>query len=214
MKKKSLVTILLVVVIASLGFYGSSAIPIKAANLSETVTVPFVLGLTGVNTGMTFTGRVKIEVSGTGQALHQQWSDAFYVYTPGPNQPDVPCHFYGDWNMGLKINGKPPEAFEGFVLPNYNPSHQYTITITLDQSGPINFSVGDPLHGVGDNTGQFVVTVEQLRSPVSGGVGWETYPVNKMRVMLPWIALVAAIMAGVGLLVLRRLGRGSEHIRE
>jgi hypothetical protein len=35
-------------------------------------------------------------------------------------------------------------------------------------------------------------------------VGWETYPVNKMRVLLPWIALLAAIIAGASLLVLRR----------
>jgi hypothetical protein len=35
-------------------------------------------------------------------------------------------------------------------------------------------------------------------------VGWATYPINKVRVLLPWIALLAAIMAGVSLLVLRR----------
>jgi len=35
-------------------------------------------------------------------------------------------------------------------------------------------------------------------------VGWETYPVNKLVVMAPWIGLVAAIMAGLSLLVLRR----------
>jgi len=37
-----------------------------------------------------------------------------------------------------------------------------------------------------------------------GAVGWETYPINKVRVFLPWIALFAAIAAGVSLLVLRR----------
>ena len=35
-------------------------------------------------------------------------------------------------------------------------------------------------------------------------VGWETYPISKVRVLLPWIALLAAIMAGSSLLVLRR----------
>ena len=35
-------------------------------------------------------------------------------------------------------------------------------------------------------------------------VGWETYPVNKLRVLLPWIGLVVAIIAGASLLVLRR----------
>jgi hypothetical protein len=38
----------------------------------------------------------------------------------------------------------------------------------------------------------------------SDPVGWETYPINKVRVLLPWIALFAAIMAGASLLVLRR----------
>ena len=42
-------------------------------------------------------------------------------------------------------------------------------------------------------------------------VGWGTYPISKMSVLLPWIALLAAIVAGVSLLVLRRLGRGPEY---
>jgi hypothetical protein len=35
-------------------------------------------------------------------------------------------------------------------------------------------------------------------------VGWETYPINKVRVLLPWIGLLGAIVAGASLLVLRR----------
>jgi hypothetical protein len=35
-------------------------------------------------------------------------------------------------------------------------------------------------------------------------VGWETYPISKVRVLLPWIALFAAIVVGASLLVLRR----------
>jgi hypothetical protein len=35
-------------------------------------------------------------------------------------------------------------------------------------------------------------------------VGWETYPISKMRVLLPWLALLAAIAAGTSLLMLRR----------
>jgi hypothetical protein len=38
----------------------------------------------------------------------------------------------------------------------------------------------------------------------SDPVGWETYPISKVRVLLPWIALGVAIVAGASLLVLRR----------
>ena len=34
-------------------------------------------------------------------------------------------------------------------------------------------------------------------------VGWETYPVNKLRVLLPWIGLLGIMMIGASLLVLR-----------
>jgi hypothetical protein len=37
-----------------------------------------------------------------------------------------------------------------------------------------------------------------------GAVGWETYPINKVRVLLPWIALAAAVMAGIVILARRR----------
>jgi hypothetical protein len=40
--------------------------------------------------------------------------------------------------------------------------------------------------------------------PPPRSVGWGTYPVNRVRVLLPWIALLAATMAGVSLLVSRR----------
>jgi hypothetical protein len=35
-------------------------------------------------------------------------------------------------------------------------------------------------------------------------VGWETYSINKVRVLLPWIALLAAAIASVSLFVLSR----------
>jgi hypothetical protein len=37
-----------------------------------------------------------------------------------------------------------------------------------------------------------------------GAVGWDTYPISKVRVFLPWIALLVAIAAGASLMVLRR----------
>ena len=39
---------------------------------------------------------------------------------------------------------------------------------------------------------------------LGGAVGWETYSISKVRVLLPWIALGLAIAAGASLLVVRR----------
>ena len=46
--------------------------------------------------------------------------------------------------------------------------------------------------------------IKEARVAVGGAVGWETYPISKVRVFLPWIVLLAAIVAGVSLLVIRR----------
>lgn len=54
--------------------------------------------------------------------------------------------------------------------------------------------------------GAYDFMFEEWGDPLGAGgdVGWETYPVSKVRVLLPWIALVAAIIAGATLLVVRR----------
>jgi hypothetical protein len=46
-----------------------------------------------------------------------------------------------------------------------------------------------------------------------GSVGWKAYPANKVRVLLPWISLVAAIIAAVSLLVVSCRGRGPGYTR-
>ena len=44
----------------------------------------------------------------------------------------------------------------------------------------------------------------ELDAILGGPVGWETHPINKVRVLLPWIALLAAIVAGIAILTRRR----------
>ena len=44
----------------------------------------------------------------------------------------------------------------------------------------------------------------EMYSQLGDPVGWETYPISKVRVLLPWIILGVAIVAGASLLVLRR----------
>ena len=71
-------------------------------------------------------------------------------------------------------------------------------TTTFEAKG---FGTDSQLQEVSYATGYLgeraVVTVS-IRS-----VGWETYPIDRVRVLLPWIALLAAIMVGASLLVLR-----------
>jgi len=57
--------------------------------------------------------------------------------------------------------------------------------------GAIEVNDNDPSHYFGKTV------------PPPPTVGWETYPINKVRVLLPWIALLAAIIVGASLLVLR-----------
>jgi len=48
------------------------------------------------------------------------------------------------------------------------------------------------------------VQVRVTVPPPVGPVGWETYPINKLAVLAPWIALAAVIISGASLLVLKR----------
>jgi nitrous oxidase accessory protein NosD len=105
------------------------------------------------------------------------------------------------------------------------------VTLTVELPGPVpvgtkwykyNGGAWDPLP-IGDDDGDNVITVTLTdNNPIHdedsilgqitdqggpgepGSVGWETYPVSKARVMLPWLALLAAILAGAGVLVVRR----------
>jgi len=103
-----------------------------------------------------------------------------------------------------------------------------TLTITLPGTVPVgtkwykyNGGAWDalPIGGGGTNVITVTLTDNNLvhdedptvgrivdqGGPGSGGaVGWETYPISKVRVFLPWLALLAAIAAGVSLLVVRR----------
>ena len=128
--------------------------------------------------------------------------------------------------------GSPPVEFPhgmfSFTICCLNPGDTVTLNVTLPAPVPVgtkwykyNGGAWDPLP-IGDDDGDNFITVT-LRDDVlpddedtvpgqitdqggpgePGAVGWETYPVNKVRVFLPWIALFAAIAAGVSLLVLR-----------
>jgi len=81
---------------------------------------------------------------------------------------------------------------ENPVIPNATlaMTGNYTLTI-VDYSGCGSAS---------DSTSVIV----SARGPAYGAVGWETHQINKVRVLLPWTALVAVIVVGVSLLAVRR----------
>ena len=101
------------------------------------------------------------------------------VTLPGPVPVGTKWYKYngGAWDP-LPIGSDDGDAFITVTLTDNNPIHDEdpTVGYIVDQGGP----------GYG------------------GTVGWETYPVNKVRVFLPWIALCAAIAAGVSLVAARR----------
>jgi hypothetical protein len=121
-----------------------------------------------------------------------------------------------------------PHGMFSFKVTGLTPGQTVTINVTLPAAVPVGTkwwkyhnSSWYPLN-ITDDDGDSLITIT-LQDGVSpgdadliageitddggpgypGAVGWETYPINKMRVLLPWIALFAAILAGVSLLLLR-----------
>jgi len=94
-----------------------------------------------------------------------------------------------------------PDGFvsdeENPVMPNATSAMAGTYTLTVTNS-----------NGCIDSDNVVVALTyengqgEPPAPPVT--VGWETYPTNRLAVLAPWIVLLAAILAGTSLLVVRR----------
>jgi hypothetical protein len=126
----------------------------------------------------------------------------------------------------------PPATFPygmfTFKITGLSAGEEVTLTIELPGPTPVGTkwwkyhnNTWSPMD-IGSDNGDNIITVtlkdgrtpddEDLISgqitdqggPGGGAVGWETYPVSKARVLLPWVALLVAIASGVSLLVLRR----------
>jgi hypothetical protein len=79
----------------------------------------------------------------------------------------------------------------------------YSIPNLIDNGDNIMvISLTDGGQGDGDHTINAQIT--DPGGPGGSSVGWDPYPISKVRVLLPWIALLAAIAAGASLLVVRR----------
>ena len=89
---------------------------------------------------------------------------------------------------------------------------QWSSLPNLDDNGNSTMKIRLTDGGTGDSDGLedgFITDPGGPGNPMT--VGWETSPINKLAVLAPWVTLLAAILAGAGLLMLRRR-RGQEHI--
>jgi hypothetical protein len=100
------------------------------------------------------------------------------IMLPGPVPVGTKWYKYngGAWDA-LPIGDDNGDAFITVTLTDNNPIHDEDPTVghIIDQGGP-----GYP-----------------------GAVRWDTYSIDKIRVLLPWIALITSISAGFGLLFFR-----------
>jgi pimeloyl-ACP methyl ester carboxylesterase len=118
---------------------------IAGPNSVETLIAPFNLGIYAVTSNYVYSGPVSLVVEGTGTAAGSNRSDAFYVYQP----------FQGSVGWDLRINGSRHTSWIQ-PTPAYNPQHIYPFTIVAPNTR-LTFGVGDV--GLGDNTGQYVITI-------------------------------------------------------
>ena len=99
------------------------------------------------------------------------------------------------------------------LAPGQSDSTTFTASYTLIQAdidvGKVDnlaTASGKDLNDqdVTDTDGETVTFIQDPDVSSEWTVGWETHPIDKAHVLLPWIVLLAAIIAGVSFLVLRR----------
>jgi pimeloyl-ACP methyl ester carboxylesterase len=133
----------------------------QAPDATESITLPLSRGVDGVQTTLSYSGLITVEVSGSGQMDAAKKADAFYIFTDNAGRPITPYHQYGQYlgskwhNGGLTINNRPVEDFIN-PIPHYNPSHSYSFVMTAP-GGRLTFGAGDS--GTGDNTGAFQLKI-------------------------------------------------------
>jgi serine/threonine protein kinase len=131
-----------------------TASPLSSETLQVNFNTSNATGI-GISTQHSYSGKVSITISGSGQAYLTRYSDAFYIYTD--TSGNLLASPYTDIRWVLYINGNTAATSVG--LPAYNNSHIYTVSMSLSQPGTINFGIRDSENS--DNTGYYTITVQQ-----------------------------------------------------
>jgi parallel beta-helix repeat protein len=120
-----------------------------------------------------------------------------------------------------------PHGLFSFRVTGLTPGQNVTITILLPDPVPVGTKWWKYQNGswysldISSDDGDNIIMVtfqdggegdedgvsEQVTDdggPGAGAVGWETHPVNKARVLLPWIALAVILAGGTGWYAVRR----------
>jgi hypothetical protein len=127
---------------------------------SETLVVPFNRG-EPIYTEFEYWDKVRLVIEGTGQTTGTAYRDAFYLFTDASGQPlETPQTA----TFELEIDGERAITALGLTgdPPPYDPKHLYAV---IYDAGPrarrIAFHLSD--ENVGDNTGELMITVVQLK---------------------------------------------------
>ena len=132
----------------------------------ETLTAVFTQADGGVTVN-SYSGTVKVTVSGTGQSLGSQTNDAFYLFDPPVHDSSYYQLTFGTTTL---TGFNPAQNAVNFIvggLPAYNASHVYTFLLNtgLAVPGQLHFGVGDG--NFGDNSGAYRITVANVPEPAS-----------------------------------------------
>jgi hypothetical protein len=136
-----------------------------ASHATETLTATFDTPTGGVTVGEYY-GIVKVRVSGVGESLFSLLNDAFYL-APTYGADQYSLYQLGFGTSPLMGNNPADDAVNFLVggpsaMPAYEPDHAYTIDLNtgLTTPGHLYFGVTDSDYS--DNSGEFLVTIEQL----------------------------------------------------
>jgi outer membrane protein assembly factor BamD (BamD/ComL family) len=153
LKWARIITLLIATLIGIAWFYFQiSPFTTPECPKTESVNVPFDGGPASTRTRYSYSGRVFITVSGTGQASGTDYTDAFYVFADSEGNKLSPEMI----GFSLTINGQLAKNLipQGQV-PTYRDDHVYTFDINAPGGG-LYFGVDDQSD---DNTGSYRVNL-------------------------------------------------------